>query len=272
MLVLARGQQKDAVRVEHALSNMHAIAESIETAQDARDACANLKTLEDLLKRLDELDRQIAKYVALEIETYRRINELGLALHLKKASQRRIATWIGEQTDDEIDTLVRRCIVGPQTVERFFINIIRPKQIYDAAAEACDKQRKKALDDYKEGKSIYLDSYFFVPDGRASESVKSCYRAMKSQTRSDLLKLGAVGCGDGWYIDPKAEGGKERNQDFLTIRADSVIADLRNFMELADLTNSTCEQNERVRLVASIAKAFDKELSEVMLPKGGGMQ
>lgn len=260
--------QEKSRKITSGFANMKAIVDGIQTQDDARRALHDLKTLEDLLVTLDEFNKQIAKYVSLEIETYRRINELGLSCSLKRESQRRIAAWIGEQTEADLDALVRQLKARPQTIETFFTNRIRPGQKYDEAAEVCDERRKSALAAYKEDESVNLD-YYFIPDGRASESVKSVYNSMKMQTRSDLLKRGAVCCGEGLYVkpNPKTEGGKKQIQDCLVIRADEIVADLKSFMQLADMSGSTHGQNECMSLVSRIVKDYGEELSGLKVPK-----
>lgn len=260
--------QEKSRQIASGFANMKAIVDDIQTQDDARQALHDLKTLEDLLVTLDEFNKQIAKYVSLEIETYRRINELGLSCSLKKESQQRIAAWIGEQTEADLDALVRQLKARPQTIETFFTNRIRPGQKYDEAAEVCDERRKSALAAYKEDESVNLDHYF-EPDGRASEAVRSVYDAMKRKTRSELLKRGAVCCGERLYVNPnpKTNDGKKQLQVCLVIRADEIVADLKSFMQLSDMSGSTDGQNECMSLVSRIVKDYGEELSGLKVPK-----
>ena len=266
--------QEKSLQIASGFANMAAIAEGIQTQEDAKKAVENLKTLEDLLRSLDEFNKQVVKYVSLEIETYRRINALGLTHCLKRESQRSIAAWVGEQTETELDELILQLKVKPQTLERFFANRIRSKQIIDDAIEDCAAKKKAALAAYKRGETVYLNSLFIVPDHRVSTSVKDMYNSVKATTRSELLKLGAV-CGDegfGVYINPKTAADKQQIQNCLVTRANHIMAELKSFMQLADMADGTCEQDERTRLVFRIAKAFRKELSEQDVAKSWWLQ
>lgn len=266
MNALATTPQDKSLRLASALSNMRTIVESMQTPQDAVNAVANVKTLKDLLEMLNEYDRQISKYMTLEIETYKRIYDLGFSESLRTDTQRRIAKWIGELSEDEHKHLIAECSVSTMALDTYFRNRVRPKQIHDETVSEANFQRSYAMALYRANGVVNLNNAF-IGDARISRESKRVFESMKNSTRSDLLKAGAVGVGGSVYVNPETDLGKERIEDYLSIRADSIISDLKKFISFSAQARGLQIGNERIALVNQIVGMFGDEIEKVKAPR-----
>jgi len=222
------------------VSRTHEICEGIKTDRDAKDVIGKMQIIRDLLKQADEYNAIARDFCAAECEIYIAIAKNGLTDELS-ASNKAVVGWLIEVGDEGQAEILRQCQEGV-TVRWVYNHRDRSKdikgqelcsilpKISDDCVQKLSEHGRVDLNDY------YMRKHVWHVPGDDEDAFEECkytkeyefiVDAAKDRTKDKLLKAGAVGIGDGVYIDPNKYPDEVYKS--VLIRAKSIYADLVKF-------------------------------------------
>lgn len=234
--------------------------------QDVESVVDAFKEQDELLKQAQEFSELRAKYAALEAATYKRIVDRGWAkalnpnTHICKA-----AKWLASEPE-KYEERLRSILNGSHTLVSLWKEHLRVSERMTYASE-CISEKRKAAEDYglrgraslaplhffKE-KTYYFEKYIEASQHLEEdyEGVDEIQEAMLNSARIELRKLGAVGIGDGEYVDPQKYPDEVRKA--IGIRKKNIASCINRLRELCEIVDYIDFEKE-LREALSMARA-----------------
>ena len=196
----------------------------ISTPRQANIALEDVHRAEDLLRKLDELDDMLRDLITYEIQVYKAIIDSGLESEIKKKSDRYAVYEFSKLDDKGVAEAVKNCIQRGVTLRHYFEDN-RYVDRHNRAVDDIIERQDAAVKRYEDSGETWL------PETPCRmQSVKRVEEAVRNRTKDVLLKRGAVGVGDGRYVNPKLFPNEAKKA--LIIRAKSIGNDIRSAIEL----------------------------------------
>lgn len=170
----------------------------VKTAKQARILIDEAKRVEQLLRAVDELHDNLVKLIDHEIAVYTAIRDSGLAHKVAGVSARYACEQFCNLDEHGIDVLREQCICEGITVRGNFERdriAEREKDKLKSVVVRADEYVGK----YKESGRVNISGLSTASKDR---DVAFLMDAAKDRLKDRLLSAGAVGVGDGIYIDP----------------------------------------------------------------------
>ena len=184
-------------------------------------AMEETKRAEDALRRLGELRDRIRELVAYEVSTYRSIVDAGLQDAVKGICSRNVLEKFSKLTEADLNRVCAVCIENGYSIRAYFESTRKDEQRM-AMLDKAQGELNQAVKEYKKMGCVTLPS----PSSAESKSVSlsAAIEGLRKVTRDRLLKAGAVGVGDGRYVDPETH--QREVWDALVIRAEQIRHDM----------------------------------------------
>lgn len=210
-------------------------------SQTARMAVAELKSLEEMLKAVDQFGRYACEFALKEAYTYIEISKYEGAEEKLTATQKDTVNWIRNLTEEELAQVLEE--VGQGTRIRSIINRERKEHAKDIKANAADKEYKRISDSIVNkllttGHTTLTPSAFIEQWQSIGEPDAHTIRAYTESTRDRILKKKGRGLGDsrGTYMLVEKCSRNDAAQIIKT-RLESIVADLKVIKEICDETH-----------------------------------
>ena len=192
----------------------------VANAKQARILIDEAKRAEQLLRAVEQLDENLCKLVDHEISVYKAIKEAGLAYKVKGVSARYACIEFSKLTDRGIELLRKECLMEGMTVRGNFERQRRNEREANKV-ESFISTADVLIDRFKSDGTVDIS----VVDAKSwDKETAFLLGAAKDRLKDKLLSIGAVGIGDGVYIDPARN--KDKVWQALLLRLRSIRSDM----------------------------------------------
>lgn len=240
--------------------------------QDVESVVDAFKEQDELLKQAQEFSELRAKYAALEAATYKRIVDRGWASALKPNSNIcKAAKWLAEEPE-KYEERLRIILRGEGTLVSLWKQDCALHDKMDTVKTYL-KERRDEIQKYdKEGRAnvgdvpvnsrdlwdmeYHFDRYLSACRGiywDTPTELAEVEQALINDTRIRLRAKGAVGIGDGEYIDPKRY--PEELAEAVGIRVKNIASCILKLKEICTAAN--------IRFDSEMKKALEMAMVDV---------
>ena len=199
----------------------------IVSARQAQMAMEETKRAEDALRRLGELKERIRELVAYEVSTYRAIVDAGLQDAVKGVRDLNLLDKFSKMSEAHLNDVCETCIRMGVSLRYYFESHRKEEQRMKLLTDA-QNELNGVVDDYKKtGFAVMPPS---VSVRNRNDALGAAMVGLRKVTRDRLLQAGAVGIGDGKYVNPK----EHQHEVWLALieRADQTKADMMSVARL----------------------------------------
>lgn len=207
----------------------------IQDADSAREAVANLKTLEDMLKAAKRFNEMAARYARLEAEIYVRIVEMGLLDEVPaKNYGRQPLRWLSGLTAEERASVVEKCGSDGITIRAYWMRAVHEPEMAQGEIEEMKYEAAMAIAEFKESGRVNLDDLFAryeKPNSRIPADMRIGY---KNKIRDRIRDLGGHGVGDGTGLYLSRENAVKEAKDIVLNKASSILDDIERMRQFVD--------------------------------------
>ena len=196
------------------------------------------KRAEDLLRQLGELDDRLRELITYELSVYRAIADAGICGKVKGVARRYACEKFAELSEAQIGEVVTECVRRGMTLRGYF-EALRARGREQVNIDRIAQAERNAIDTYsRDGRAKLVN---FV-GGRSDSFSDRIADAVRDRTKDRLLSMGAVGIGDGVYVDPD----KYPNDVWkaLVIRLKSIGDDVRAALSIASKLPSAPDEDQ----------------------------
>lgn len=170
----------------------------VKTAKQARILIDEAKRVEQLLRAVDELHDNLVKLIDHEIAVYTAIRDSGLAHKVTGVSARYACEQFCNLDEHGIGVLREQCICEGMTVRGNFERDRIAKRENDKL-KAVIVQADESVEAFRRNGIVNISG---VSSTSRDRDVAFLIDAAKDRLKDRLLCAGAVGIGDGVYVDP----------------------------------------------------------------------
>lgn len=229
--------------------------------QDVENVVDAFKEQDELLSKAKEFEELRRKYAALEAATYKRIVDRGWAKALGLSTNiRRAAEWIAE-SPEKYEERIRSILNGGHTLISLWKEACRVDEKMTYLDDSIRAKRRAVSDYGLRGRASleplkffkereyhfdrYIEASNEIDEFSESEQIQE---AVLNSARIELRKLGAVGIGDGEYVDP--EKYPDEVNKAVGIRRKNIACCVNRLRELCEIVDTL---------------DFEKELTSALL-------
>lgn len=222
--------------------------------EDVKNVVAAFKERQELLDKANEYGTLRANYAALEAATIRKIAQCGWSdsLGTAQAYQRKAAEWSAELSDSDFEEVVKTILGTSATIVTIWRSA-RSEQRKQDWAKSGYKYSQDTLKKYESCGRVNVTDYDspslrnmsfhdITSDGRELFLIQE---AIEDNLRIKLRRKGAVGIGDGKYVDPKKY--PEDIDAAITIRVKNITACILSLKELCEASQGKRSFNDEMK-------------------------
>ena len=217
------------------------LADAIKTMKDLKEARKCIEDMDFLKDCLDHADRfgEFAKqYCVMEARMYLNIVDVFRndrdGYYEITNMQRNLVLWLRDKDEEERAIILGKCAEG-RRILAIYKDEQKIKRLMNKMGEYRDVSDHIIQEASENGRTtLSVERFYDMFPARIKPS-KDDIRAYTERTRDELLRMGAVGLGDGkgTYIVPSRAERDEVIRAIMT-RLDSIVFDIRRLRELCD--------------------------------------
>lgn len=221
----------------HEFDGLADAIKTMQTLKEARKCIDDMDFLKDCLDHAKRFGEFASQFCVMEARMYLNIAQLSMTFDeadpLTKG-QRNIVNWVREQDDEEVACLIAECESG-QRITKLYRDHLACIRVMKKQAECRDVSDRIIREAREQGKTTLTVSRFYDEFPANMKPQNSDIKAYTELTRDELLRIGAVGLGDGsgTYIIPSKDNRDEVMQAVMA-RLDSIAYDIRNLLRLCE--------------------------------------
>lgn len=185
------------------------------SGDDIKALIVRIKTAEDLIRTFHKTGDVVKRFCETQCRMLLRIVEDGYAQYLDE-KDKKIARWISNMPKAKREELCEVCGKNGVSVSYYF-NKAEKENKFSAKMDKLEEAASQLIDDYRSNGYVEatVQSIIKAADIRDCKENRNMARYAISSVPKKLVRLGAIGAGDGVYINPESQQAHEQSKHIV---------------------------------------------------------